>query len=404
MRGSHVVHVADDSGVLAGTYRLVFSTDCCTAGGGSGRRPHVALVRGAPVGLPAASLPRAAATDVAGWADDVPRSQVIVEPTSVREIRVAGSALICELLCAPAGRLGDGDASRFLKIVVRHADGVGGNPPESDFRDLARTVAIEFLQHWEAQRAGAAAAAAADEGADAAADAAGAGEGAAAGAAPPPTDVDLSGIPAGDVGDEAGGARGGAGAAGGRGPSTSRDEGEEDDEEDDDEEDGDAVGAGLPPHLATQLAAAAGAGGGLPSSRMSVLTGGTGGKSSSARALKLKEVRGMGLLHAAFGIGVVVVVERGWRRCAHAKRGFSSSISLPLSRLFNSTPRAAGPGGGHGHLAHPEQRQHQQGGARGAVAPPVPPQAAAGAAVGARDVHRRVVRAARRRRRDRRLA
>lgn len=342
MRGSHVVHVTEESGILPGSYRLVFSV---TNEEGT-RRPQVALVRGSSHSIPSSTLPRAAVTDVSGWADDVPRSQVIIEPASVREIRVVGSSLICELLYAPAARLDEGAPSRFLKLVIKRAD-VPGNPPEPDFRDLARNVAIMFLQFWETAATSPATAASAG----------GARSPVISGAAaphdalPPPSDVDLSGIPAGEHGDSASDGGHGDGPSAHRHSRLSRKNGgDEVDEEDEDDEDGDDEGdefdekdlaaalqqatlGGVHPAVAS---GAAGPG--------SVLT--AGGKSSSARSLKLKEVQ-----EAALGISRILsnVNLNKEARSGLSRRAFRRKLLQDqLATLATSITTGGGSAGGEG--------------------------------------------------------
>ena len=328
-------HQADHPCVLAA------ARDACNAG-----RPLCYIVKGAQ--SVEKSLPKAAICDVAGWADDVPRSQFTIEPSGVREIRVEGAVLKLDVLYATAAPGLDGTTlppPRFLRLSIKLADGVPGNQPEEDFRDTARQVAISFMSYWQSKAAPTAGGAPQHQQAPAAssagAAAAGSGEGpfsapapsgssneedeetdssaevalydqpaSAAGGAvggatgisgsssdvpPRPSDVDLSNIPGDGEEEGRGHAEGGEG------------EEDEDDEEEEDTEEGEGSksssrrrgGDKLLPLGSSGAGAGAGGAGVLPhplaggaSGGMSVITGGTaGGKSSSARAMKMKEVR-----------------------------------------------------------------------------------------------------------------
>jgi hypothetical protein len=124
-----------DDGLFPPLARLRYTTQ--PEAGGQGR-PTVQLVRGAVLPEPRA-LPKAAVSDVAGWADDVPKGLFMIEPAGVREIRVEGSVLKIEVLFAPAEGAQPA-APRFVRLSVQLADGVAGNLAEEDFRDTARQV------------------------------------------------------------------------------------------------------------------------------------------------------------------------------------------------------------------------------------------------------------------------
>ena len=87
------------------------------------------------------------------WADDVPRLQLTLDPTSVRELRVDTDGVMH--VDALVGAVSD---TEFSPLAIRLAEGVAANPTPEQWLEASKATALDFMSYWNEEAADAAAA------------------------------------------------------------------------------------------------------------------------------------------------------------------------------------------------------------------------------------------------------
>ena len=87
------------------------------------------------------------------WKDDVPRLQLTLDPTSVRELRVDTDGVMH--VDALVGSTSD---TEFSPLAIRLLDGAESNPTPEQWIEAAKATALDFMSFWQEEAADAAAA------------------------------------------------------------------------------------------------------------------------------------------------------------------------------------------------------------------------------------------------------